>query len=175
MRLAPVAGKHVLMVGRITHSKNAIRALEAIALVPEATLTLVGSLDPYYAPLFEQAVAKLGLHKRVRYVGQVQENVLANLYRIADALLLPSLHEGFSVPTIEAIAFDVPVVCGNWTAAAETAGPFGIIVEEDSAAAFAAGLRQALDTKPASLGYYQERFSQAAIAAGFRDAVSACT
>ncbi|MEO8161939.1 MAG: hypothetical protein ABI588_11015 [Arenimonas sp.] len=68
----------------------------------------------------------------------------------------------------------MPVVCGNWTAAAETAGPFGIIVEEDSAASFAAGLRRAFDTKPASRGYYRERFSVAALAAKFQQAVSSC-
>lgn len=174
LRLPSVGAKQVLMVGRITHSKNVLRAIEALAQVPEATLTLVGHMDPLYAPLLEQAVSERALQKRVRYLGQVQQRVLANLYRSADALLLPSLHEGFAVPVIEALAFNVPVVCGNWTAAAETAGHFGIIVEEDSGASFAAGLRRAFDTKPASRGYYRERFSLAAVAARFQEAVSSC-
>jgi len=175
LRLSPVEGRHVLMVGRIAPSKNVIRAIEAMAQVPEATLSLVGSKDELYAPLLQQAIAKHGLQDRVRYLGQVPQQVLANLYRSADALLLPSLHEGFSVPVVEALAFDVPVVCGNWTAAAETAGPFGIIVEEDSASAFAAGLRQAFESKPASHRYFREHFSLAAISAKFLEAVSACT
>lgn len=174
LHLPSVGAKQVLMVGRITHSKNVLRAIEALAQVPEANLTLVGYLDERYAPLLQRAVSERGLHKRVRYLGKVQPRVLANLYQSADALLLPSLHEGFSVPVIEALAFDVPVVCGNWTAAAETAGPFGIIVEEDSAASFAAGLRRAFGTKPASRGYYRERFSLAAVAAKFQEAVSSC-
>jgi glycosyltransferase involved in cell wall biosynthesis len=173
--LPTVAAKQVLMVGRITPSKNVLRAIEALALVPEAILTLVGHMDPLYAPLLEKAVSERGLHKRVRYMGQVEPRVLASLYRSADALLLPSLHEGFSVPVVEALAFDVPVVCGNWTAAAETAGPFGIIVEEDAAAAFAAGLRQAFATKPASRPYFRERFSLPALAARFQEAIAACT
>jgi glycosyltransferase involved in cell wall biosynthesis len=169
----PSAGaKQALMVGRITHSKNVLRAVEALAHVPEANLTLVGNMDPVYAPLLQQAVSDHRLQKRVRYVGQVQPRVLASLYRSADALLLPSLHEGFSVPVVEALAFDVPIVCGNWTAAAETAGPFGIVVAEDSADAFAAGLRRAFDSKPASRSYYRERFSLAAITAKFLEAVS---
>ena len=174
LRLAPVGGTHVLVVGRITHSKNVLRAIETLAEVPEAILSLVGYLDPLYAPALQQAMSERGLQKRVRYLGTVEPRVLANLYRSADALLLTSLHEGFSVPAVEALAFDVPVVCGNWTAAAETAGPFGIVVTEDSAAAFAAALRRAFDAKPDSRGYYLERFSRAALAAKFRQAVSAC-
>jgi glycosyltransferase involved in cell wall biosynthesis len=173
--LPSAGGRQVLMVGRITPSKNVLRAIEAIAQVPEAILTLVGQMDPLYAPRLEQAVSERGLQSRVRYLGQVEQRVLANLYRSADALLLPSLHEGFGVPVIEALAFNVPVVCGNWTAAAETAGPFGIIVEEDSEASFAAGLRRAFDTKPASRSYFRERFSVAAIAARFQEAVASCT
>jgi glycosyltransferase involved in cell wall biosynthesis len=175
LALQPVGARHVLMVGRITPSKNVIRAIETLAEVPEAILSLVGHMDPVFEPLLQQAVSERGLQKRVRYLGQVEQRVLASLYRSADALLLPSLHEGFSVPTVEALAFDVPVVCGNWTAAAETAGPFGIIVAEDSAAAFAAGLRQAFDTKPASRAYFRERFSLPAVAAQFQAAVAACT
>jgi glycosyltransferase involved in cell wall biosynthesis len=173
LNLPSVGERQVLMVGRITPSKNVIRAVETIALVPGATLILVGHMDPLYSPRLQQAVSERGLDKRVRYVGQVDQGILANLYRSADALLLPSLHEGFSVPVVEALAFNVPIVCGNWTAAAETAGPYGIVVEEDSAAAFAAGLRRAFETKAASHGYFREHFSLAAITARFLEAVSA--
>jgi glycosyltransferase involved in cell wall biosynthesis len=175
LRVPSAGGRQVLMVGRITPSKNVIRAIETLALVPEASLTLVGHMDTQYSARLQQAVSERGLQQRVRYAGQVEQPVLANLYRSADALLLPSLHEGFSVPVVEALAFDVPIVCGNWTAAAETAGPFGIIVEEDTDAAFAAGLRRAFDAKPSSRGYFREKFSLPAITAQFQRAVASCT
>lgn len=63
-----------------------------------------------------------GITDRVRILGHVSEIDYLILLREAEALIFPSLAEGYGIPVIEAMASRCPVVCSNTTCLPEIAG-----------------------------------------------------
>jgi glycosyltransferase involved in cell wall biosynthesis len=63
--------------------------------------------------------------------GWVSDEQLAALYRRADLFVTCSEHEGFCVPLLEAMAWDVPVVARRFAAVPETLGDAGVLVDPD--------------------------------------------
>lgn len=64
----------------------------------------------------------LGLEDSVRMTGRIPDGELIWLYRHADLVVCPSLHETFGLPIIEAMASGCPVVASNLTAIPEVGG-----------------------------------------------------
>jgi len=75
-------------------------------------LVLVGKEDYFYHRL-KQLVASLGLSDRVEFFGNANDTELHRLYRGADALVFPSLMEGFGLPALEALALGARVLCSD--------------------------------------------------------------
>lgn len=65
----------------------------------------------------------------VRHLGYVDDALLPALYAGARAFALPSLHEGFGLPCLEAMASGVPVVAADRGALPETCGDAALLVE----------------------------------------------
>lgn len=113
-----LAGKQVLLyVGRVAGNKRVDLLVEALAKVkaqhPNAVLLVVGDHDSN--PAFNEVTAKirhralqLGINDDVIFTGRVAD--LPPYYRLAAVYVSASLHEGFGVPLIEAMASGVPVV-----------------------------------------------------------------
>jgi glycosyltransferase involved in cell wall biosynthesis len=59
----------------------------------------------------------------VRLLGARSSEELESLYALADCLVLPTLHEGFGLPVLEAMARSLPVACSDIPALREVAGP----------------------------------------------------
>jgi glycosyltransferase involved in cell wall biosynthesis len=91
--------------------------------------------DPAERPLFvfaghgtddgllrERALAA-GVVDDVRLLGSCTTEELDGLYAVAGCLVLPTLHEGFGLPVLEAMARSLPVVCSDIAALREVAGP----------------------------------------------------
>lgn len=77
------------------------------------------------------------------------QRVVADLYRTADALFLPSREEGFGLPVLEAGVFRLPVICADIAALRELAGDDAVYVDPDGdPAAVAALVRGRLDADP---------------------------
>lgn len=105
-----VAGqRNVLLLGRLEPVKGIDFALQALVL-PDAprdvTLHIVGD-GPSRAPLLRR-VRELQLDSRVRLHGFRTD--VNDFLAHADALLMPSLHEGLPYTLLEALALQVPVV-----------------------------------------------------------------
>src|SRR5690606_4778955 len=82
-----------------------------------------------YVPLVAQAQAlaeQLGVADAVRFTGPVSNEELAEWYAQADLFVTASLHEGFCIPVIEAMANGLPVVGSHITALPETIGDGGL-------------------------------------------------
>jgi glycosyltransferase-like protein len=115
-----IKGSHVLFaVGGIEERKNRVRILEAFQQVltfyRDAQLVIAGGaslLDhALYRKRFETLLAANGLLDRaVLCLGPVPEMEMPSLYRLADALIFPSVKEGFGLVVLEAMASGVPVV-----------------------------------------------------------------
>lgn len=70
----------------------------------------------------------------LRTLGYVSEAHLPALYAGARVLAVPSIHEGFGLPCLEAMASGVPVVAARRGALPETVGNAGLLVDPDSEA-----------------------------------------
>jgi glycosyltransferase involved in cell wall biosynthesis len=66
------------------------------------------------------------------FVGPIEEQDLPAVYSAARALIFPSLHEGFGLPPLEAMACGVPVVAANRTAVPEVVGDAAIMIDPGS-------------------------------------------
>jgi L-malate glycosyltransferase len=131
---ATKTGTDVLFVGRLSPNKKQEDVVKAFAVYrqhydPGARLFLVGtSASPRYRTAVEELIVRLGLADAVRMAGGIPDSHLIAYYRAADTFLSMSEHEGFCVPLVECMLFDLPVVAYAAGAVPETLGDAGILV-----------------------------------------------
>jgi glycosyltransferase involved in cell wall biosynthesis len=129
-----------LLVGRRGGYKNTGALLQALSSLPQA-LVLVGG-----GPLHSEERRQLrlsGLESRV-HVAHPDDHQLAWLYRHCRAVLIPSLSEGFSLPLIEALACDAPVLASDLPVHREIGETFAVLLDPHDPEAW----RQALIASP---------------------------
>jgi glycosyltransferase involved in cell wall biosynthesis len=118
-------GRYLLHVGRIMPRKNVEMLIQAFDLVAERFLdlhlVLTGGTG-YGSDGVLQQIEVSPYRERIHQVGWVSEQDIGPLYAAAEALVLPSKHEGFGLPTIEAMACGTPVVASFEAASDEVAG-----------------------------------------------------
>lgn len=122
---------YVLAVSNRKPHKNEFRIVEAFAranLDFRLHLVFTGRPTAELARWIDEQVGTA----RVEFVGAVPEQKLPALYRGAEALIFPSLYEGFGLPIVEAMACGTPVVTSNVTAMPETAGDAALLVDPRS-------------------------------------------
>ena len=129
--------KNLVFVGRIAPNKkqeNVIRAFYCYKkLEPESRLILVGSskgMENYYERLQKYANA-LGIGDDVIFPGHIKFSEILAYYRLADAFVCMSEHEGFCVPLVEAMFFDVPVIAYDTSAISDTLGGSGVLLDNN--------------------------------------------
>lgn len=122
--------KVLLFVGRLAGNKCVPLLIRALAKLEKSYhAVIVGDTSDVYAVEAERCrdlASELGVEDRVRFVGSVEDQALPGYYRAADVLVMPSLHEGFCIPVIEAQASGLPVVAARATALPETVGDAGL-------------------------------------------------
>lgn len=69
---------------------------------------------------------ELGVTGRIRRVGRVGAHDRDGLIMLAEALVFPSMYEGFGAPVVEAMALGTPVIAANGTALQEVVGDAGL-------------------------------------------------
>jgi glycosyltransferase involved in cell wall biosynthesis len=134
----------VLCVAAKRPHKNLGRLIGALALIPgerRPVLVLVGYATAHQDEL-EQRAAHLAVTGDVRFLDWVAQDELEGLYAIAAAFVLPSLHEGFGLPVLEAMARGVPVACSARGALAEVAGDAALTFDPMSEPAIAAAIER---------------------------------
>lgn len=124
---APPKTFRVCCVGRVEFAKGVAYLLEAWnrLRLPNAELVLVGEVKPQMKSLLK------GCEERgVRLAGVLPRSEVARCYQESDAFVLPSLHEGFGLVLLEAMASGLPVVATDRTGAKDCIadGKEGLIV-----------------------------------------------
>ena len=143
----------VLYIARLEHpGKNHVRLIEAFSRFKRDTglphkLVLVGSRWNG-AELIEAKVKELELDEEVIFPGFVSNDTLPVLYAAADALVFPSLFEGFGIPILEAMACGTPVCASNVSSIPEVVGDAGILFDPLDPEAIADALGRILTDQP---------------------------
>ena len=134
-----------LYVGRIDHpSKNLlllIKAFEqATTTMPFMELHLIGA-DSWRADVVHAAAEAAMARSRIVFHGWVSDESLQHWYRRAYAVCLPSLHEGFGLPVIEALRAGTPVLGANSGALPEVLGTCEGLLPPHDVSAWAAAMQ----------------------------------
>jgi glycosyltransferase involved in cell wall biosynthesis len=137
------AGIDLLFVGRVLPHKGHRRLLRVLAHLragvdPRARLFLVGAWGPeaYMRELFAFR-SRLGIAEGVAFIGSISSARLTALYQSADVYVSMSEHEGFGLPLVEAMRFELPIVAFDAGAVAETLGGNGVLVRTTDEAVIA--------------------------------------
>lgn len=114
-----------LYVGGLGPVKNVGALLEALARLRTTTgveqkLVIAGDLG--WAGSLRQDVQRLGVTQAVSFLGFVGDDELPALYAGATAVILPSWHESFGFPALEAMACGAPVLAASVGALPELLG-----------------------------------------------------
>lgn len=126
--------KKILFVGRIAPNKKQEDVIKTFYFYNKyinnsSSLFLIGRKEviPYVEQL-QNLVKKLDLSRSVIFTGGVSDKELYTYYRNADVFLCMSEHEGFCVPLVESMYFDLPIVAYSSSAVPETLGNSGVLV-----------------------------------------------
>ena len=130
-------GTHFLCVGTLDERKNVVRLADAFATLDEGSLVFAGD-----GPLRAQLEGR----ERVRLLGRVAHERVADLVAASDVVCQPSLIEPFGQVVLEALASERPVVATRIGGPAELVTPeTGVLVDPGSVDSIASGLRAAAD------------------------------
>ncbi len=143
-----VEGRILLSVGHLIERKGHHLIIEAMPRIPDATLLIAGT-GPDDAALRAQVKA-LGLEDRVRFLGAIPHQEMAELYSAADALVLASSREGWANVLLETMASGTPAVATNVWGAPEciTAPAAGALIPERTPEAIADTVLSLLENPP---------------------------
>lgn len=124
-----------IVIGQIALKKNLDTLIKAIRILKDrndlkSPLVMVG---PRYSisdagDIFN-LIKELDLDEDVIYLGSVDRAELLMILKNAEILLMPSIHEGFGIPCLEAMQLGVPVIASNASALPEVIGDAGMLVD----------------------------------------------
>jgi glycosyltransferase involved in cell wall biosynthesis len=141
-----VAGRIVAVSSSDSPMKGGLVLLEALAKLAtgrDVELVVVGRPKPD-GPV-ARAVDDLGLADSVRFVTGLTDAALASLFASAEVAVVPSLYEGFSIPAVEAMACETPLVASRAGALPEVVGDCGVLVRPGDPAELADAVGALLD------------------------------
>lgn len=133
---------YILYIGNHKPHKNVPRLIAAFAQAELPEGTLLAFSGPRNETILDLA-RQVGVEARVRFLGMIPEAELPATYRGASALAMPSIHEGFGLPGLEAAASGTPAVVGQTSAMPEVLGEVAVYVDAMSTPSIARGLERA--------------------------------
>jgi glycosyltransferase involved in cell wall biosynthesis len=141
--------KYILFVSALWPYKNAVRLVEAFALLKreqiEHKLVMVGGGWESCRREVESVAREKGVREEIILTGRVPD--VWNYYRHADVFVYPSLHEEFGMPVLEAMLAGVPVVTSNRGSLPEIAGGAAVITDVEHPSEIAGALKRVLSDR----------------------------
>jgi glycosyltransferase involved in cell wall biosynthesis len=141
----PDGAPYALCLGNVMPHKNLLRLVDAfaqaVAGVP-GRLVIRGWGRPTHVRALRERIAALGIGDRVDWRQYAADDELPDLYRRARVLLLPSLHEGFGLTALEAMACGTPVIVSNRSSLPEVVGDAGLFVDPEDPTSIATAIHR---------------------------------
>ena len=130
----------VLAVGALEPRKGLDVLLDLAATATGWDVALAGSASFRSGELVRRAATL----PACKLLGHVTDSELVELYRGAEALLAPSLYEGFGLTPLEAMASGTPaVIAGGSGGLEEVSGAAAVVVRERNASGWLDGIEEA--------------------------------
>ncbi len=157
--------KFFLAVGTILPRKNYLNLIRAFSIFkekhPEYHLIVVGDNGWDYEPVYE-AIKNNYLSKKVHVLGYLSGKSLVCLYNLAQALVFPSLYEGFGIPPLEAMKCGCPVIASYTSSIPEVVGDSALLINPEKPQEIAHAMHkiavdEELSEKLKSLGFAQSK------------------
>lgn len=143
-----ISEPYILFVGAADEDKNLVRLSEAFTQLireyKDLKLVFAGSIGWGYRQLHEK-IKNFHIDKQVIFTGYVPESDLPTLYNGAKILAIPSIHEGFGLPALEAMACGTPVLSSNTSSLPEVVGDAAVQVNPYNVDEIANGLRRLIE------------------------------
>ncbi len=131
--------RYVFAFGSQAPRKNIIRVIKSFELLVKnhkfdnLKLVITGRYKP-----------KIEVSKSIITPGFLEREELLHIFSKAQALVYPSIYEGFGLPILEAFGLNVPVVTSNCSSMAEIAGKAAVLVNPKSIKSIENGLKEIL-------------------------------
>lgn len=140
-----IAGRMLITVGALIARKRQDLVIEALPLLPDATLVLAGAGED--ETRYRSLAQRLGVQDRVIFAGSLPHDQLPRWLAAADAMVLPSKSEGLANAWVEALACGTPIViCDAGGAGELLTDPVAGRIAEPSPQALAAAIGEVLAT-----------------------------
>ena len=115
--------------------------------IPGLKLVLTGARDKGGETLLRK-IQMMGLGQDVLLLGWLPFEDVPSIYRASEAFVFPTLHEGFGLPVLEAMACGIPVVCSKIEPLLEVAGDAALFVDPLSPEEIAAAVIKVVTDAP---------------------------
>jgi len=119
----------LLYVGNRVHYKGFDTLVQAYSLWPQRSEIDLVTVGEDWSTDEVNYLMELGIFQQVHLMQDIDDKTLCVLYKTAEALLYPSLYEGFGIPLLEAMACGCPIVASRIPATMEVAGDVPIYFE----------------------------------------------
>ena len=146
--------KNLIFVGKVAPHKSQDELIKVFYyynkyIEPNSTLHLVGSSNGFenYRDYLKNLNTQLKLNN-VNMTGAVSQEELIDYYQKADAFICMSQHEGFCVPLIESMYFNIPILALNTTAVPWTLNNSSIVFDTNDYLEIAELINHVLSDKP---------------------------
>ncbi|MEW2915892.1 glycosyltransferase family 1 protein [Ruegeria sp. ANG10] len=142
----PAGAPLLVYLGGFNRHKNVLRLIEAMPQIlrkaPDTRLAIVGRTTgarfwDNIEDLKASAAADASRSERIIFTGEIDDPELAALLNTADALVFPSLWEGFGLPALEAMSCGTPVLSSDRGSLPEVVGDGGLYFDPLSSQALA--------------------------------------
>ena len=116
-------------IGGLREKKNFKVLIDFMRLLPQYDLIIAGENNTRYGEEMKERIRELGMQDRIILPGIISEAEKNYLYKHCEALVYPSLLEGFGLPVIEAMLWGKPVICSDKTSLPEIGGKYAFYWE----------------------------------------------
>ena len=146
---------YLMFIGHIDPFKNILRMIDAYHMIKHdggANIPRLVMISPtresdWFYQIVMKKIKELSLTDDIYIAGNVPDEDIPFFYNGAEALLIPSLYEGFGLPAVEAMACGIPVVASDSCSLPEIVGDAAILVDPYSVDSIAEGMHKVLSDK----------------------------
>ena len=124
--------QYLLNIGVANPKKNQQAIIEAMPRIDEDVVLVVNDVNNSYARYLRDRASEIGVSGRLHFLENVSDRVKHSLLYHTEALVFPSLIEGFGYPPVEAMVYGKPVILSRNGSLPEVGGDVALYLKDAS-------------------------------------------